>query len=89
MNTRFPATTKGISKHCTVFENHSKVLFNIVSEASYVHILSQQKFLKNALNGQFWRGFKKPEACGQTVVPDRSILIGQKLMGKAKNQKFK
>ena len=89
MNTRFPATTKGISKHCFVFENHSKVLFNIVSEASYVHILSQQKFLKNALNGQFWRGFKKPEACGQTVVPDRSILIGQKLMGKAKNQKFK
>ena len=58
MNTRFPATTKGISKHCFVFENHSKVLFNIVSEASYVHILSQQKFLKNALNGQFWRGFK-------------------------------
>ena len=24
--------------------------------------------------------FDKPEACGQTVLPDRSFLIGQKLM---------
>ena len=23
--------------------------------------------------------FLKPEACGQTVLPDRSVLIGQKL----------
>ena len=33
--------------------------------------------------------FLKPEACGQTVLPDRSILIGQKLMENAKIQKFK
>ena len=26
------------------------------------------------------RGFDKPEAYGQTVLPDRSILIGQKLV---------
>ena len=31
----------------------------------------------------------KPETCGQTVLPDRSILIGQKLVENAKIQKFK
>ena len=33
--------------------------------------------------------FWKPEACGQTVLPDRSVLIGQKLMENAKIKKFK
>ena len=56
-----------------------KVSFNIASEASYVYILSGQKLIKNAKNG-FW----KPEACGQTVLPDRSILKGQKLVENAK-----
>ena len=32
-----------------------KVTFNIASEASYVYILSGQKFIKN---GQFWRLFE-------------------------------
>ena len=35
-----------------------KVSFNIASEASYVHILSGQKFMKNAKNSQFWRVFE-------------------------------
>ena len=51
-----------------VFENHRKSLiqlFNIASEASYVYILSGQKLIKDAKNGQ-------------TVLPDRSDLIGQK-----------
>ena len=30
--------------------------------------------------------FLKPEACGQTVLPDSSILIGQKLVENAKIQ---
>ena len=33
--------------------------------------------------------FLKPEACGQTVLPDMSILIGQKLVENAKIQQFK
>ena len=33
--------------------------------------------------------FWKPEACGQTVLPDSSVLIGQKLVESAKIQKFK
>ena len=34
-------------------------------------------------NGPFWRVFRKPEAWGQTVLPDRS---GQKLAENAKIQ---
>ena len=34
--------------------------------------------------GEFW----KPEACGQTVLPDRSVLIGQKLVKNAKIKEF-
>ena len=33
--------------------------------------------------------FWKTEACGQTVLPDRSLLIGQKLVEKAKIEKSK
>ena len=40
-------------------------------------------------NGPFWRVFLKIEACCQTVLPDRSVLIGQKLVENAKIQKFK
>ena len=35
-----------------------KVSFNIASEASYVYILSGQKIIKSAKNGQFWRVFE-------------------------------
>ena len=45
-----------------------KASFKIASEASYVYILSGQNKLKMPKNGPFWR------ACGQTVLPDRSIL---------------
>ena len=40
-------------------------------------------------NFPFRRVFKKPEYCGQTVLPDRSLLIGQKLVENAEIQKFK
>ena len=40
---------------------------------------------KMSILASFW----KPEACGQTVLPDRSVLIGQKLVKNAKIQKFK
>ena len=35
-----------------------KISFNIASEASYVHILSGQKLIKNAKNVPFWRVFE-------------------------------
>ena len=49
------------------------VSFNIVSEAIYAYIFSGQKSIKNAKNGPFWRVFRKPEACGQAVLPDSSV----------------
>ena len=33
--------------------------------------------------------FLKPEACSQTVLPDKSLLIGQKLLENAKIEKLK
>ena len=49
-------------------------------------IFSGQKLIKNAKNGLFWRFFRKLEACGQTVLADRSLSIGQKLVENAKIQ---
>ena len=48
--------TKNISTRCLKITE--KVSFNIASEASYVYILSGQKFIKNAKNGPFWRVFE-------------------------------
>ena len=59
-----------------------KVSFNIASEASYVYNKSGQKFIKN---GEFLNS----EVGGQTVLPDMSILIGQKLVENAKIEKLK
>ncbi len=66
-----------------------KVSFNIASEASYVYILSGQKCIINAKKCLILASFWKPEACGQTVLPDRSVLIGQKFVENGKIQKFK
>ena len=40
-----------------MFEIKEKVSFNIANEASYIYILSGQKFIKMAKNGKFWRVF--------------------------------
>ena len=39
--------------------------------------------------GSILASFWKPEACGQTVLPDKSVLIGQKLVENAKIENFK
>ena len=38
---------------------------------------------------QFGDFFFKPKACDQTELPDKSVLIGQKLVENAKIDKFK
>ena len=58
-----------------------KVSFNIASEASYVYISS--KMPKMVYFGEYL----KQKACGQTVLPDRPILIEQKLVENAKIEK--
>ena len=35
-------------------------------------------------NGPIWASFLQAETCGQTELPDRSLLIGQNLMENAK-----
>ena len=45
---------------------------------------SGQKVIKSAKNGAYW-----PIAGGQTILPDRSLLIGQKLVEKAENGKMR
>ena len=45
--------------------------------------------MKNDKNGPFWLVFEKPEACGQTVLPDRLVLMKQKLVENTKIEKFK
>ena len=59
------------------------VAFNIASEASYVCILSGQKFIKNAKNSPFWRVFENlnlvVKQCYQTFDEKRQkydILSG-------------
>ena len=42
----------------SVWISQQKVSLNIASEASYIHILSGQKFIEIAKNGQFWRVFE-------------------------------
>ena len=60
-----------------VWKSQEKVSFNIASEARYIYILSGQKFIQN---GPIWLVF---ENCGQTVLPEMSILIAQKLVKNA------
>ena len=66
-----------------------KVAFNIASQASYVYILSGQKFIKNAKNGPSWRLFVNLKLAVKQFYQTGKFLIGQKLVENAKIQKFK
>ena len=48
------------------------MLIDIVSEASYVYILSGQKLIQNAKNGQFWQVFENLK-----LVVKQCYQIGQ------------
>ena len=65
------------AQHTQCLKVTEKVAFNIASEASYVYILSRQKFMKNAPKWSISRVFENLKLA---VLPDRSILIGQKLV---------
>ena len=74
-----------------MFDNHRKKgSFNIASKASsYVYILNVQKLIKNAKKWSILASFRKPEAYGQTVLPEKSFPIGDKLIENIKKEKFK
>ena len=61
-----------------------KVSFNIASEASYVYILSEQKLIKNAKNGPFWRVLKTWSLRSNSVT--RLVIFNRrKIGGKCQN----
>ena len=75
-----------------MFENHRKSLIKNCERSElrlHFECLSGQKLIKNGKKWFILASFSKPEACGQIVLPDRSVLIGQKLVENAKIQKFK
>ena len=57
--------------------------------------MNGQKFIKNAKNGQLGQKLMEKaklwlvDGCSQTVLPDRSVVIGQKLVENAQIIKFK
>ena len=73
----------------TMFENHRKSITQYCERSElrlhFEWTIVYQKCQKWSILESFW----KPEACGQTVLPARSVLIGQKLVENAKIQKFK
>ena len=68
-----------------MFENHRK---SLIQHCELRLHFEWTKLIKNAKNGRF-NGFIKTEACIQTVLPDRSVLIRQKLVENTKIQKLK
>ena len=73
---------------CKLFENHRKspttlrakrATFTFWVDKSY---LKMPKLVKLA---SFW----KTKVCGQTMLPDRSVLMNQELLENAKIHKFK
>ena len=70
----------------TVFENHRK---SLTQDCERSELLLHFEWSKVTSKCQKWFNlvsFRKPEACGQTVLPDKSVLVGQKLMENAKFQ---
>ena len=69
-----------------MFENHRK------SSIQYCEINLHFEWTKDYQKCQKWSilaRFWKTETCGQTVVPDMSLLIGQKLVENTKIEKLK
>ena len=73
----------------TVFENHRKSLIQHYEQSELRLHFEWTKVNQNCQSWSILASFWKPEACGQTVLPDRSVLIGQKLVENANIQKFK
>ena len=69
----------------TVWKSQEKSHSILREKRAMFTFCEDKSLLKMATFASFW----KPVACGQTVLPDRSILIGQKLVENAKIKKFK
>ena len=72
---------------CTVFENHRKSLIHHCELSELRLHFEWTKVDSKCQNWSILASFWKTEACGQTVLTDRSVLIGQNLGENVKNKK--
>ena len=82
----FLATELGSPPLHGVWKSQKKSHSTLRAKRATITFWVDKSLLKMPKMVQFWRVFWKPEACGQTVLPDRSVLIGQKLAENAKIQ---
>ena len=84
------SATKSRKLHSiTVFENHRKSIINHCERSELRLHFEWTKVIQKCQKWSILASFWKPDACGQTVLPDRSVLIGKKLVVKTNIQKFK
>ena len=69
-----------------MFENHRKSLIQHCERSDLRLHFEWTKVNQKCQKWSTLAIFLKPEACGPTVLPDMSVLIGQKLVEKAKIQ---
>ena len=60
------------------------LILQLMSEASYVYILSGQKFIKIAKNGPFWGVFENLKLAVKQCYQTKQFSIEQKLVENAK-----
>ena len=72
-----------------LFEHQRKSLIQHCERRELRLHFEWTKVNQKCQNSQLLASFWKLEACGQTVLPDMSVLIGQKMVENAKVEKFK
>ena len=73
-----------------MFENHGKSLNQHCEQSELYLQFEWTKVNKKCQKCPFWQVFENLKlVCGQTVLPDRSVLIEQKLVENAKIGKIK
>ena len=65
-----------------VWKSQKKSHWTLRAKRATFTFLNGQKFIKNCQKWSILASFWKPKICGQTVLPDRSVLIRQKVAGK-------
>ena len=73
----------------TVFENRQKNRIQHCERSELRLHFEWTKINQKCQKRSILLSFCKPEACGQTALPDRSLLIGQKLVENAKIENLK
>ena len=72
-----------------MFENNRKSLIQHWERSELRLHFELTKVNLKSQKWSIWASFWKPVACGQTVLPDRTILIRQKLVENAIIQRLK